>query len=284
MTLKEKLETMSFSATETHVAAYILSHSDEIDQLTIEELAEATYTSNATIIRLCKKLGYNGYRSFRIAYVKEYENARHQSQAVDFSTPFKELNNRDEVFHSLSSLYKETVDVLISELDLNELGRLASAIHSARRVYIFAIGDSMITAKAFANKLVKLDINVIISNEYGEEMSHGYNITDADLALFVSYSLGGHSFKSAYTQLLKTTRNIAVITANEQSPIYKRARYKILIEDLENKNNIATFYSQLSFEFILNYLYSCLYGFNYRKNSARKSVIATLSERVQDEK
>lgn len=278
MTLAEKIKTASLSAAETDVATYILQHSDEMDHLTIEELASATYTSNATIIRLCRKLGFNGYRTFRIAYVKEYEMSRYQTQAVDFSTPFKELNNRDEVFQALSSLYKETIDVLIRELDLHQLNELAKTIAKARRVYMFAIGDSLITTKAFANKLVKLDINVIISNEYGEEMSHGYNITDNDLAFFVSYSLSAHTFKTAYEWLIKRTRNIAVITANEGSPIYKNARYSILIEDLENKNNIATFYSQFSFEFILNYLYSCLYGFNYKKNSARKSIIAKLSE------
>ena len=37
----------------------------EIEKLTIQELAHQTYTSPATIIRLAKKLGYEGYEAFK---------------------------------------------------------------------------------------------------------------------------------------------------------------------------------------------------------------------------
>ena len=50
-----------------------------------------------------------------------------------------------------------------------------------------------------------------------------------------------------------------LLTANKNSPIYDYCDYKICIPDQEKKENIATFYSQLVFEYLLNLIYSLIY-------------------------
>lgn len=65
MFIIQKLETIHLSSSQKEVAQYILDKKLEIEKLTIQELAHQTYTSPATIIRLAKKLGYEGYESFK---------------------------------------------------------------------------------------------------------------------------------------------------------------------------------------------------------------------------
>ena len=49
---------------EKYLVDYILDNPDDILQKNINELAQLSYTSTATVSRLCKKLGFKGYKDF----------------------------------------------------------------------------------------------------------------------------------------------------------------------------------------------------------------------------
>lgn len=47
---------------EKYLVDYIINNQEDILKKNINELAKLSYTSSATISRLCKKLGFNGYK------------------------------------------------------------------------------------------------------------------------------------------------------------------------------------------------------------------------------
>ncbi|WKA61386.1 MurR/RpiR family transcriptional regulator [Pectobacterium aroidearum] len=49
---------------EYRVLAFIAEHSSLIGKITVRELAQKTYVSTATIMRLCQKIGFSGYSEF----------------------------------------------------------------------------------------------------------------------------------------------------------------------------------------------------------------------------
>ena len=51
--------------TEKRIADYISEHMGEVMEQTISELAAAVGSSEITISRFCKKLGFSGLQSFR---------------------------------------------------------------------------------------------------------------------------------------------------------------------------------------------------------------------------
>jgi DNA-binding MurR/RpiR family transcriptional regulator len=53
------------NSAEKRVADFVLQNAEEVANFTIEELAEKAKASNATITRLCKRLGYVGFKEFR---------------------------------------------------------------------------------------------------------------------------------------------------------------------------------------------------------------------------
>ena len=61
MLLREKIETGHFSSSEKTVVDYILKEGTHIQNKTVKEIAEATYTVPSTLIRIAKKLNYNGW-------------------------------------------------------------------------------------------------------------------------------------------------------------------------------------------------------------------------------
>lgn len=69
--LKALHETERFSTTELPIVQYLLEHSRDIAHMTIRDLADKTFSSPASIFRLCQKLNMKGYNEFKIKFISE---------------------------------------------------------------------------------------------------------------------------------------------------------------------------------------------------------------------
>lgn len=60
-----------FTSVEWEIIDYITRNLKEVLHMTADELAGVTYTSTASIIRLCQKLGLKGYKEFKVQLATE---------------------------------------------------------------------------------------------------------------------------------------------------------------------------------------------------------------------
>ncbi|MEG0726537.1 MAG: winged helix-turn-helix transcriptional regulator, partial [Erysipelothrix sp.] len=62
MLLFNRIKNLStLSDTEQKISHYILEHANSVTTMSIQELAEKTYTSPATITRYCRKMDTEGF-------------------------------------------------------------------------------------------------------------------------------------------------------------------------------------------------------------------------------
>lgn len=54
-----------FGELDKEIIAYMLNNPEQIKKLSITELADITFTSKSTVLRLVKKLGFSGYSEFK---------------------------------------------------------------------------------------------------------------------------------------------------------------------------------------------------------------------------
>jgi DNA-binding MurR/RpiR family transcriptional regulator len=54
----------SLTRAEYRVLAHLTEHPLLVGNITVRELAQATFVSTATIMRLCQKLGFSGFSEF----------------------------------------------------------------------------------------------------------------------------------------------------------------------------------------------------------------------------
>ena len=52
------------SASENNVICFLLNEVETASELSVHELARRTFSSPSTVIRLCKKIGFRGYKDF----------------------------------------------------------------------------------------------------------------------------------------------------------------------------------------------------------------------------
>jgi DNA-binding MurR/RpiR family transcriptional regulator len=258
--MEQMQDPSSFTEIEQNVIHYILDHQEEVTTMNIGDLSKAAYTSNGTIIRICRKLGCDGFRQLKHELTKDLEASRYLQKEVDFNTPFGTHQSVPDIIDSLSDLYRESVTITQHSLDQSRIREAAQRMSHAKRIFIFAVGDSMITAEAFANKLVKIGMYAILPTSHSDEVSFLPGIQKDDAALFVSYS--GENPRNVIDTLKQKQIPLIGITANENSKVAKCSDILILIPNKEaaTQEKIATYYSQVSFSLVLNIIYALMYA------------------------
>ena len=227
MKILQQLKENHYTESEQQVIDYLLDHLEDLTLLSINDLAKKSYTSNATIIRLCHKVGYQGYRQFKLALLQELEANKYMVCQVDYTLPLQVNETSEQIIQNMFSLYQESIQQVYHHLSIKTLNKIATLMVQKKRVFIYGYGDSQITAANFINKLAKLNLFPVLATQYGEEIYISKQLQPGDFALFISYS--GDS------------------------------QYQIMIPDYEKQNKIATFYSQLAFMYILNNLHALIY-------------------------
>ncbi|MCY7538465.1 MurR/RpiR family transcriptional regulator, partial [Bacillus pumilus] len=89
----------TLSETERYLLHYIHQHLEDISTLSIVTLSERANVSTATIVRLMKKIGYNGYTSFkyRLKQEKKMTDASDQLKNIDEDIKLAIRKNEEEV-------------------------------------------------------------------------------------------------------------------------------------------------------------------------------------------
>lgn len=93
MLISNKLESMdSLSKSEEVIANYVLNEKENIENLSTKDLANATYTSPSTVVRLSQKLGFSGWNELKEKYLEELQYLNKHFSKVNPSFPFEVMH------------------------------------------------------------------------------------------------------------------------------------------------------------------------------------------------
>lgn len=271
-------ERKGFTAVEEEIASYILHNADDISRMGIADLSAATHTSNATIVRLCKKLGLPGYRDLRLALAVELERRRGKLTNVDVNKPFSSAESTATLMRSVAELQKEAIDTCYASLSPTTIDELARAAIQAKTVYLYGVGDSDISGQMFSELVIKMGIQCVNASMTSDTLPRAYAAQKGSLAIFITYS--GKvlpQFSKDIEVLRQRGCRLAIITAlGERDPLMNSFDIKVLIPPREAEyGKVATFYSQTCIRYVLLCVYGRIYALNYDSNSRRKDVIDT---------
>lgn len=261
-----------FTDTEEALADYILEHTDEVAEMNIGVLSTSAHTSNAAVVRLCRKLGLDGYRDFRITLAREIERARSRVFDVNPDKPFIEGANTRDILSSIAALSRQAIDASYAMANASSIRKAARLMQGARRIVFYAIGDTAVTVEGFSNLLLKLGI-ICINGIQRDDANVVTQVLDArDLAIVVSHSGGLIDY---YPSIIKTLRErgckMVLITANqEMENRLAGTDCVILVPEGETRSGrVATFFSQECIRYVLNCIYSEVFALNWQENESR---------------
>lgn len=272
MSIMTQLEfELEFSESEKEIARYILNHGDDVLSMSVKELAKNTYTSPATIVRLCKKIGLEGYNDFKIKYSAELQYDLHHSNRIDVNFPFEKKDTHPMICHKLASLSEEVIADTIKLIDFEQLEKIVDLLYQSHDIDIYGSGNSLLAAMSFQHKMMRIARNVNLKALHGEQVFLSYNSDKKRIAVIISYSGETHDLIQI-AQILKEKKTpIIILTSIGDNHLSHYADYILNIGSREKIfTKIAPFASQISMEYLLNVIFSCIFQKDYDQNIQNK--------------
>ena len=262
---------LEFSESEKEIAKYILNHGEAVLSMSVKELAKHTYTSPATIVRLCKKIGLEGYNDFKIKYSAELQYDLQHTDRIDVNFPFQKDDSHPLICHKLASLSQEVIADTVKLIDFNQLHQIVDLIYHYPTIDIYGSGNSLLAAMGFQHKMMRISRDVNLRVLHGEQIFMSYNTNPDRIGMIISYS-GETNEVIQIAQTLKEKKTpLIVLTSIGDNRLSHYADYILNIGSREKIfTKIAPFASQISMEYLLNVIFSCLFQKDYEQNIQNK--------------
>lgn len=181
--LRESIDSLSNS--EQKIARYIADNPYEIPSLPIEDLARYCDTSKSSVVRLCKTLGYKGYKDFCMHLNADLVSFSPKDAAYSDILPNDSLRS---IAENITQNNIKSLENTLKLLDYNELERAVSAIEQAHRVDFYGCGNSALVALDAQNKFMRIDKVSIAHPDSHFQVVSAANLTPDDVAVLISYS------------------------------------------------------------------------------------------------
>ncbi|MGL4737280.1 MAG: MurR/RpiR family transcriptional regulator [Cellulosilyticaceae bacterium] len=182
--LKEYMRKASES--EKEIINYILSNPSLITKCSVQQLAKETFSSPSTIVRLSRKIGFDGFKEMKKALIIELT----LRDKVTLSEE-KEIMPTDTTETLIDKMiYKHIVSIEETRtlIDPDVFKQCVSALMQAQTIYIFGIGSSYLVAKDLQQKLMRVNKPCVAFEDYHMQILQARNILPQDLAIIISYS------------------------------------------------------------------------------------------------
>ncbi|MFM2587317.1 MurR/RpiR family transcriptional regulator [Vibrio sp. TBV020] len=191
------------------VADYVLENAHDVQFQTITDLARNTQTSEATVVRLCRDMGYKGYSDFRMALAVDLSQTASKNQAP------VEGDICDISAQSAVDSLQDTAKLI----DRKSLARICELIHSSRFIGCVGVGASSIVGRYLAYRLVRIGKKAIMYEDtHLAAMSAGRSEA-GDMWFSVSSSGSTKEVLHAATQAHRRGVPVVSLTNISHSPL-----------------------------------------------------------------
>ncbi|MGM9903778.1 phosphosugar isomerase transcriptional regulator [Enterococcus sp. 10A9_DIV0425] len=260
VSIRLKIKTLykDLSPKEQAIADYILEHPNKVIHSSISDLAHELGIADSTFFQFTKKIGYNGFKDFKMAMLMQENDLSALSIHENIQKTDSPLTMAHKVFDSNISTLSDTRK-LLQEQDLDKAVQL---ITHSKRLFFFGVGGSEIVATDAYHKFLRSPIPVYHSTDYHIQLMEAALLTPDDCAILIS-----HTGKSKETiELAKIAKDygakVIVITSHAASPLAKLGDvvFISISEETEFRSEaLASRISQLS---IMDSLYVILMFMN----------------------
>lgn len=269
MNLQKALTTRKdLSVSEKNLADYILKHRQQVLSLSVQALAKAAFVSPSTVVRLCQKLGLNGYAQFKIQLASDLQKGQDLPTLVNPDFPMAENDSFFEISRNLLDLEQQTLQMTYQSLNAAAYQKAAGLLEKADRIALFAIGDSFLDALSFQNRMMKLSKSIQFTPLPGEQSILARTLNEKDAAILISYSGLSERLESIFASLLENNVKMIVVTSNSNSPLSSEASVILDLPQTESSGfKLSTFAARFSIQYVLNLLYLVYFNLHYEENT-----------------
>ncbi|MDU8925488.1 MurR/RpiR family transcriptional regulator [Pasteurellaceae bacterium LIM206] len=272
----------SLTKTEKRIADKILMNPRSVDHASLAEVARALDVGDATFIRFCRTLGFKGFSDFKLDFAIELA-AQEQVDTTLLDTDISPEDDAKNIALKLQSAINSVMTETINLLDFSELEKVVTLFRQAKRIFLFGVGTSGITAEDAKNKFMRIGLPVDATANNHFMYMQAALMQKGDVALGISHSGASQETTHALAVARKAGATTVALTHNLRSPITKEAHLVLINGNRQGQmqgDSIGTKTAQL---FVLDLIYALLVQAEEDKaiQTKQKTINVVLEQRIK---
>jgi len=218
------------------LAILLLEHESEIQNSSIEKIAQACFVSTATLSRFCRKLGFENYNEFKNNFDQHYIINNYTN---DF------LQNAKKDLHSTTKNYANDIHALmqmqLEGIDNDKVDWILNSIHNSNTILFLGHQLLQFFGSHFQQNLLRFHK---LSYSFFQEVHQMEFITQMEPdALVIIMSVDGNyhlKHPKVMDLLVKKKAKIVVITQNTVTPLLNYCTSSLILKG-KNENELGKY-------------------------------------------
>lgn len=249
LNIKSRYETLSKA--EKKIADFLLQKPDEVLALYITDFAKACDTSEATIVRFSRHLGFSGYQQLKIALAQEAK-----------SRPINESIRPDDTAENIFQKVCEDIYCSLEKtkkaVDGKDLEKCCQAVLRAKDILVFGLGNSASVAIDASHKMFRLGLNAHAYTDNHMQAIAASHATPESVVIGISHSGCSRDIIQAMETAKQNGATTVAVTNLGKSPVDKVS--DVLLHTVSDETNyrILGLSSRISQLAMIDTIYSYL--------------------------
>ncbi len=208
----------SLAPAERRVADRVLGDPAAVSASTITALARECGTSETTVIRFCRAVGFTGYPALRLALAAE-GGRNGPGDGRDLAGDIVADDELDKVVAKIAFADARAVEETAEQLDLDALHAVIEALVRARRVDVYGVGASGFVALDLQQKLHRIGRVSFAWADPHMALTSAALLTENDAAVAISHSGATQDTIEALETARRSGATTVAVTNFPRSPL-----------------------------------------------------------------
>lgn len=177
------LRQASLSQSERSVADYVLRNPSDVALLSLQALAQRCQTSDSTVLRFCRSLGYSGYQDFKSALIPHLLR-----QGATVHQEFEKTDTLQQLATKYVANLSQDLTRTLERCDSDTFDNVVRRIASANLVVVIGLAGSAGVGRIFQNSLASIGKKAMVLSDR-VEIERTVAITEpGDVVVGISHS------------------------------------------------------------------------------------------------
>ena len=249
----ESYYTNQVTDVEKSVIRYILDNIREVTEMDIHTLAKKGYCSPATIVRVCKKNGFLGFKDLKLALLNDIN---FNDELIRSNLTKCKISDGKEKVMEIFNENIRSLNNTYNLIDYDQIEKIVKLIDKSKVIRLFGIGASYLVAKDFQQKLERINKLTILYEDTHLQLINSMNIEKGEIAIMISYSGQTREILDMAKNIKLNNGKLISITKYSNNKLLSMSDYSLNVPNIEHNLRSAASSSRISQLIIIDVLYN----------------------------
>lgn len=207
------------------VADFLIEHFQDAPFLSVPEVARQSGASEATVVRLAQRLGFDGFSGLKSRLLQGVRDRVRRRPAVPAAAEVFALEPRDETLTAVALLEMENIRQTVAEVGGELLKEAATALYRADQVYTFGMGISSFLAELWAYLLSEVGLRAAaLSTRFSSPLEQLVTARPSDLLFAFSFPPYSRATLDMAEDAARRGLAVVALTDRRSAPIARHVR------------------------------------------------------------